>query len=121
VGERLGEDGAQNPEAVDEALKAEIAAATDRFFTPELRELVASRMTDAAISVRDRAGDDAAKRVLAVARAVREAGLITSPPSDIPFLLRYFQKGVAVLARQGRGSLQIPIPRKAAPADQASP
>jgi len=63
-------------------------------------------MRGSAISVRSRSGDDQALRVLAVAKAVRDAGLVTSPPSDLPFLLSFFQKGVAMLVEQGQ--LRVP-------------
>ena len=55
VGARVGADGMEDPEVVDAALKEEITSATDRFFSPERRELVASHMRDSAISVRGRA------------------------------------------------------------------
>jgi hypothetical protein len=66
-------------------------------------------MRDAAVSVRVRKGDARATDVLAVARAVREAGLITSPPREIPFLVGFLQKGIGALAQQGGGSLRIPV------------
>jgi hypothetical protein len=67
-------------------------------------------MRGAAISVRRRAGDVQAQRVLAVARAVREAGLITAPPNEVPFLLSFFRKAVAIMVQRGRGKLEVPIP-----------
>lgn len=112
VGEKVGEQGAADPKVVDEALREEVGAATDRFFSPELRTELAERMRGSAISVRARSGDEAAKRILALAKAIREAGLITSPPSDIPFLLSFFQKAVAMMARQGKGQLRVPVSRQ---------
>jgi hypothetical protein len=112
VGERLGEDNAGNATAVSDALRLEVTAATDRYFTPERREPLADRMRDAAISLRARRGDAAARRVLHLARAIRQAGLITSPPSEIPFLVGYFQKAVQLMVQQGGGQLRVPIPRK---------
>jgi hypothetical protein len=109
VGERLGADGARDPERVSTALKEEVDAATDRFFSPEVRAIVASRLRDAAISVRARRGDRRAEDVIAVARAVREAGLITSPPREIPFLIGFFQKALGILAQQGGGQLRVPV------------
>lgn len=109
LGARLGPEAAKEPEKVDEALRAEIADATDRFFSPEVRAIVAGRMRDAAISIRARKGDAVASTVLGVARAVTEAGLITSPPREIPFLLAFFQKGVSYLVQQGGGSLRVPV------------
>ncbi len=110
VGQAVGGDeGASDSKVVDEALRTETTAATDRYFTPELRSALVDRMRDTAISVRARVGDEPARRMLAVAQAVRDAGLITSPPSEIPFLLSYFQKAVARLVRQGQGQLRVPV------------
>jgi hypothetical protein len=64
-------------------------------------------MRGSAISVRSRSGDERAIQVLAVAQAVRDAGLITSPPSEIPFLLSFFQKGIAIMVQQGQ--LRVPV------------
>jgi hypothetical protein len=109
VGKRLGPDGLKDSGRVSAALDEEILSATDRFFSPDVRNLVSGRMRDAAISVRARKGDARAADVLAVARAVREAGLITSPPREIPFLVAFVQKGIGALAQQGGGSLRIPM------------
>ncbi|MEM6786449.1 MAG: hypothetical protein AAF715_02930 [Myxococcota bacterium] len=115
VGASVGsEEAASEPEQVNAALKKEVADATDRFFTPELRQAVSSWMRDAAISVRARSGDDAARHVIQVATAVERAGLITSPPHEIPFLLAFFQKAIAYVLSQNQGQLRVPIP--AAPA-----
>ncbi len=111
LGERIGTGGGEDPKVVDEALRAEVAAATDRFFQPDVRNMFADRMRDSAISVRQRAGDDAARRVLAVAQAIRQAGMVTSPPSEIPFLTSIFQKAIAMMARQGNGQLRVPVPQ----------
>jgi hypothetical protein len=110
VGERVGPDGVKDSAKVDEAIRLEVAAATDRWFTPERRSMLADNMRDCAISIQARQGDEPAKRVAAVAQAIRDAGLITAPPSEIPFLLHYFQKAVAYLVRQNRGQLRVPIP-----------
>ena len=109
VGERLGSDGMKDPARFDEALREEVAAATDRYFTPDVRSQIAARLLDAAISVRARRGDERATALAVLARAIREAGLITSPPRDIPFLLGYFQKAIGMLARQNGGQLRIPV------------
>ncbi len=123
IGNRLGPQGTQDPVAVSAAITEETAAATDRYFTPEMREQLASRMRDSAISVRSRKGDERALDVLAVARAVKEAGLITAPPRDIPFLIGFFQKGLNALAQMGGGRLRVPVrnapPPPAAPAAPA--
>jgi len=123
LGQRLGPEGVRNGELVNAALREEIDAATDRFFSPEARNIIATRMRDAAISVRTRKGAARATDVLAVALAVREAGLITSPPRQIPFLVGFFQKGISVLAHQGGGSLRIPVsaPQAAPPPPAEEP
>jgi butyrate kinase len=102
-------------------LREEMEASTDRFFSPEVRNVVASRMVDAAISIRARKGAERATDVLAVARAVKEAGLITAPPREIPFLVAFMQKGISIMAHQGGGSLRIPMaaPQAAPPAPPA--
>jgi hypothetical protein len=121
VGARLGETGTDDPEKVNAALREEMEAATDRCFSPELRAVVVNRMRDAAISVRSRRGDDRARDVLAVALAVREAGLITSPPREIPFLVGFFQKALGIMAQQGGGQLRVPLPANAPqPREEAS-
>ena len=109
VGERVGPDGVKDSEKVDDAVRTEVAAATDRWFTPERRNVLADSIRDCAISLKARQGDDVARRAVAVARAIREAGLITSPPSEIPFLLHFFQKAVAYLVQQNQGQLRVPI------------
>jgi len=119
LGERLGPDAARDAEQVGKALSEEMEAATDRFFSPEVREIVARRMHDAAISVRARKGAERAAYVLSVARAVREAGLITSPPREVGFLLAFFQKALGALAQQGGG--QISVPMSAAPSAPQAP
>jgi hypothetical protein len=114
VGARVGAEGADDRELVDKVLAEEIEAATDRFFSPEVRKALAKRMKDSAISIRDRQDDAAARRVLSVAKAIEEAGLITSPPREVPFLLGFFRKSMALMAQQGDGRLQVPIPAPAA-------
>jgi hypothetical protein len=66
-------------------------------------------MRDAALSIRARKGDRAATDVIGVARAVREAGLITSPPRDIPFLVGFFQMGLSYLAARDGGQIRVPV------------
>jgi hypothetical protein len=109
VGERLTAEDAKDSAKVDEALREEMKAATDRFFSPEMRAEIARRMRDAAITIRARTGDARAREVLLAARAVEKAGLITSPPSELEFLRAFFQKGVALLAQQGGGQLRVPV------------
>jgi len=121
LGQRLGPQGTQDPQLVNTALREEMESSTDRFFSPEVRNVIATRMVDAAISIRARKGNDRAQDVLAVARAVREAGLITSPPREIPFLVAFMQKGISILAHQGGGSLRIPMAAPGAQAPAAPP
>jgi hypothetical protein len=109
VGEKLSAQDTEDAKKVDDVLKEEIKMATDRYFTPEQRALVASRLRDAAISIRQRAGDDRAKEVLRAAKTIEAAGLITSPPSDIEFLRVFFQKGLSLLAQQQGGQLRVPV------------
>jgi hypothetical protein len=108
VGSRLGPESSGDQAAMEAIFAEEMSAATDRYFSPEVRGVVASRMRDVAISIRARKGDRAAAEVLALARAVVEAGLITSPPRDIPFLVAFFQAGLGYLAQQGGGRLSVP-------------
>ncbi|AKT44196.1 hypothetical protein [Chondromyces crocatus] len=115
LGQKLGPDGLQDPAKVNAALREEIEAATDRFFSPEVRAVFAERMRDSAVSLRARRGDAAALGALAVARAIREAGLITSPPREIPFLTSFFNKALAMMAQQGGGQLRIPMPMGSVP------
>lgn len=123
LGQRLGPQGTSDPQLVNTALREEMESSTDRFFSPEVRNVIATRMNDAAISIRARKGNSRASDVLAVARAVREAGLITSPPREIPFLVAFMQKGISLLAHQGGGSLRIPMapPGGQAPVAPAAP
>lgn len=109
VGEKIGPNPDQEPEKVNDVLKAELDSATDRFFTPEVREKLAERMRDAAISVYARKGRERALDVLATAEAAKRAGLITSPPSEIPFLKNFFNKALALVAASQGGKLNIPV------------
>ena len=111
VGEKLSAGDNEDSKKVDEILQEEIKSATDRYFTPEQRGLIARRMRDAAISIRQRAGDERAKEVLSAAKAIEAAGLITSPPSELEFLRVFFQKGLSVLAQQ-QGGLRVPVAQK---------
>ncbi len=121
VGQKLGATGATDDtaksavegapqEKIDAVIGAAIDAATDRFFAPEIRERLAARMKDSAISILARAGGERAALVLATAQATAQAGLITSPPHEVPFLRAFFQKGLAMVAAQSGGRLEIPVP-----------
>jgi hypothetical protein len=115
IGQSLGAEGEQphDQAKVNAAVREALELATDNFFAPEVREIIAARMRDAAISVLSRAGRDRAAAVLATAAAVTSAGLITSPPHEVPFLQGFFQKALAVVAAQQGGQLAVPVPDKA--------
>lgn len=109
IGERIGPEPEQEQDKINALFGEEITAATDRFFTPDVRERLAERMRDAAISVYARAGRERAIDVLATAEAAKRAGLITSPPSEVPFLKNFFNKALALVAASQGGKLNIPI------------
>jgi hypothetical protein len=112
IGQNMGSAGPEPEQAkVDAIIGAAIDAATDRFFEPELRQVVAARMKDSAISILARVGKARAAEVMAVAKATTDAGLITSPPHEVPFLRGFFQKGLAILAERSGGQLSVPMPR----------
>jgi hypothetical protein len=118
VGQALadaGHDPAQEPpaEAMRDTLAEQIAAATDRYFTPERRAQLVAALKDAALSVLARDGEEQALQLSALAKVVGEAGLITNPPRDIPFLRGYFEKAVSLLAMQNQGRIRIPMPPRA--------
>lgn len=113
VGERVAEVTNQpSQEQVNPLLEEELSAATDRFFEPEVRKQLADRMLDAAVSIQKRVGDERALDVIAVRAAVLNAGLITQPPREIPFLRGFFDKSLAILAAQSAGQVNIPIPNR---------
>lgn len=101
------------PEVLRELLAEQILAATDRYFTPERRAQLVLALKDAALSVLARDGEAQALQVAALAKVVGEAGLITNPPRDIPFLRGYFEKAVSLLAMQNQGRIRIPVPPRA--------
>jgi hypothetical protein len=97
--------------AFETALRSELLAAVDRYFTPERRADLISKMKDAALGVLARDGEARALEVVAAMKAIEKAGLITDPPRDMPFLRAFFDKAIAVLLAQGNGQLRVPIPR----------
>jgi hypothetical protein len=115
LGERVGATGQMQGPAMAAMLHEEVEAATDRFFSPDVRATLAVRMRDLALSVRARKGDKLASTVLSVARAVREAGLITAPPREIPFLIAFFDKAIGAMAQQSGGQIRVPVPDRARP------
>lgn len=94
------------------ALRDELLAAVDRYFTPERRADLVKRMKDSAVSVLARDGETRALEVVAAMKAIEKTGLITDPPRDVPFLRAFFDKALAVLLAQGNGQLRVPIPTK---------
>jgi len=110
IGRRLPDPNVSR-EQLDPILRAQVAAATDRYFTPERRAVLGQRMKDSGLSVLARLGEHAALQVAAVIHVIVGAGLITNPPSDVQFLTGYFDKALALLAAQQGGQLRIPIPR----------
>jgi len=116
-----GQDPSQEPpaEALRDMLAEQIAAATDRYFGPERRARLVVALKDAALSALSREGEDRALQIAALAKVVSEAGLITNPPRDIPFLRGYFEKAVSLLAMQNQGRIRIPMPPRAPEAADA--
>jgi hypothetical protein len=105
-------------EAFGKLLDEQVVAATDRFFTPQRRSELLVAMKDSALSVLEREGEARALEVVAVMKAIDSAGLITDPPSEIPFLRGFFDKAVALLAAQGGGRIRVPVRR--APGEPAA-
>jgi hypothetical protein len=97
-----------DPKVVEEAIQAELLAATDRYFTPERRADLVLSMKDAALSVLAREGEVAALDIVAAIKGIERCGLITDPPHDVPFLKAFFEKALGVLLQQGRGQLRVP-------------
>jgi hypothetical protein len=111
IGRRLPPEPNISKERLEPVMREQVAAATDRHFTPERRAVLAQRMKDSALSVIARLGEHAGLQVSAVIHVIQGAGLITNPPSDVKFLTGYFDKALALLAAQQGGQLRIPIPR----------
>ncbi len=113
LGERVAAAGGgePDPEAFNTYLREEIAAATDRFFSAEVREVLAQRLLDAAASVLHRAGKETAEKVLSVRHGVLSAGLVTDPPREIGFLRGSFEKVFGAMVRQSGGQISLPLPQ----------
>jgi hypothetical protein len=110
VGEKLTPGETPEPGIVTEHLRTEGEAATDRFFSPDLREELVRRMKDSALSVLARDGEQRALEIAAVMKVIEKCGLVTNPPRDVPFLRAFFDKAVALMLAQGGGRLRIPVP-----------
>lgn len=111
LGERLGNTPTPDKAALDEMVRQEVVAATDRYFTPERRTRIVERLKDCGFSVLTRLGREEGLQVAAVIRAVEQAGLITNPPSEIGFLRAFFDKGLAFMASRQGGQLRVPVPQ----------
>ncbi len=115
VGQSLTPGEPPDQSQFEAALRAEVLAAVDRYFTPERRADLVLRMKDSALGVLARDGEARALEVVAAMKAIEKTGLITDPPRDLPFLRAFFDKAIAVLLAQGNGQLRVPIPRAATP------
>ena len=110
VGENLTPGQQPDPERVRELMDKEIAAATDRYFSPERRDQLVRAMKDSALSVLAREGETKALEVVACTKVIARAGLITDPPHEVGFLRGFFEKGMSALIAQSGGNLRLPIP-----------
>ncbi len=113
VGKHLTPGQEPDPALVAERLKEEMLNATDRVFTPEVRSDIAQWMKDAGISIMAREGESLGLKVAATIQCIENAGLVTDPPRDIPFLRAFFEKAVQLLMARNGGRLNIPIPKQA--------
>ncbi|HEX2671237.1 MAG TPA: hypothetical protein VHM25_10225 [Polyangiaceae bacterium] len=111
VGERMTPGREPDPEELKKNLEEEVAAATDRFFTPERRDSLARVMKDSALSVLSREGEVRTLEVVATMKNIRDAGLITNPPHEVGFLRAFFDKAISAMAYQDGGRIRIPMPR----------
>jgi hypothetical protein len=121
VGEKLTPGETPEPSVVTEHLRTEGEAATDRFFSPDLREEVVRRMKDSALSALAREGEQRALEISAVIKVIEKCGLVTNPPRDVPFLRAFFDKAVALMLAQGGGRLRIPMPPGTIAREPAAP
>jgi len=116
LGEHVNPEQQPSQPEMGALLEEAVKSATDRLFSPQARERLVETMRDSALSVLVRDGEAAARRVVGVMQAIRAAGLITNPPHEVGFLRAFFDKAVAILLSQGKGSLRIPVRRPVAPA-----
>lgn len=121
VGRQLKPGQQPDQTLLQQLLQAAVISSTDRYFTPEQRERLVRSMKDSAVSILAREGESMALRVSAVMQCIKDAGLITDPPSEIPFLKAFFDKAVAYMLAEGKGSLRIPIPNAPLSEEEADP
>jgi hypothetical protein len=117
IGQQLPSGDKPDAEAVQKLIQDGVAAATDRYFGPERRALLARRLKDSALSVLATEGESRALELVATIKVIEKAGLITDPPRDVAFLRAFFEKAIATLAHQGGGRLQVPVTSPAAAGD----
>jgi hypothetical protein len=120
IGGRFTPGQAPEQEQLNTWLKEEIAAATDRFYSPEQRQELQGRLKDAGLSILARDGEQAALKLAALIQVIGSAGLVTNPPSEIGFLRGHFEKAISLLLAQNGGKLPIPV-AGAAPSPIATP
>ncbi len=123
LGENMEVAPGEEPDAakVQAALEAEIKAAADRYFSPQVREALVRAMKDSVVSVLARDGEQTALEVVATMGCIERRGLITDPPHEVGFLKAFFDKAVSYLLARGGGSLRIPVPRNPTTAQPAEP
>jgi hypothetical protein len=91
-------------------LQEEIDSATDRYFSPQIRQELVELIKDSALSILAREGEARALEIAAVMKAILACGLITDPPREVPFLRGFFEKAVSMMIAQGGGRLKLPVP-----------
>jgi hypothetical protein len=111
VGEHLSPDVQPEQSELSALIEAQIKDATDRLFSPQLREQLVRTMKDSALSILAREGEARTLEVVAAMKRISAAGLITDPPHEIGFLRAFFDKALAILLAQGQGRLNIPVRR----------
>jgi hypothetical protein len=97
VGANVGPAGSADAATAEAKVHQVIAQATDEFFTEEIRDDVAARVKDAAISMFARGARDRASDALAVAEAIRSLDP-RAPPHGVPFLTGFFEKAFGLAA-----------------------
>jgi hypothetical protein len=121
VGDALEQGKEPDPDFLQKRLEDEVKSATDRYFTPERRVQLVTLMKDSALSVLSREGEVQALQVVAAIKMIEAAGLITDPPSAVPFLRAFFDKGVAAMLAQNQGKLRIPMRKRPEGAAEGAP
>jgi hypothetical protein len=121
VGEHLTPEVQPEQSELTAIIESEVRSATDRHFSPQVRDQLIATMKDSALSVLSREGETRTLEVVAAMKRIAAAGLITDPPHEVGFLRAFFDKALAVLLAQGQGRLSIPVRRAANPRPDATP